>query len=134
MNYVIAYVAVLLIFITVDLVWLGGVAKRFYRAQLGDLLAETFNFPAAAAFYLMYPLGVVNFVVAPAMSSGSLADTCIWGAALGFFAYATYDLTNLATLRTWPVRLAVVDMLWGSVLTALAAAGGYLIAYNLSPG
>lgn len=132
MNYVIAYVAVLVIFVAVDLVWLGGVAKRFYRTQLGDILAETFNLPAAAAFYLMYPLGLMTFVVAPAMSSGSLMDACVWGAALGFFAYATYDLTNLATLRAWPVRLAVVDMLWGTALTALASVGGYVTVYNLS--
>jgi uncharacterized membrane protein len=131
MKYVIPYCAVLLIFVTVDLIWLGGLAKRFYRTQLAGLMADNFNAWAAATFYLVYPLGVVAFAVMPALPSGSWTDAAAWGAMLGFFAYATYDLTNLATLRGWPLRLAIVDMLWGTTLTALVAAGGHLIARNI---
>jgi uncharacterized membrane protein len=133
MQYVIAYCSVLAVFVTVDLIWLGGVAKRFYRSQLAGLIADEFNIGAAAAFYLVYPLGVVAFSVMPSLPSGSAADAALLGAMLGFFAYATYDLTNLATLRNWSLRLTVVDMLWGTALTALAAAGGHLMGrYVLS--
>lgn len=133
MKYVITYCSVFAIFVAVDLIWLGGVAKRFYRSQLAGLIADEFNIGAAAAFYLVYPLGVVAFAVIPSLPSGSAADAALLGAMLGFFAYATYDLTNLATLRNWPLRLTLVDMLWGTALTALAAAGGHLMGrYVLS--
>jgi uncharacterized membrane protein len=132
MQHIIAYCSVLAVFVTVDLIWLGGVAKRFYRSQLAGLIADKFNVGAAAAFYLVYPLGVVAFAVMPSLLSGTAADAALLGAMLGFFAYATYDLTNLATLRNWPLRLTVVDMLWGTALTALAAAGGHLIARHMT--
>jgi uncharacterized membrane protein len=126
MKYVIAYAGTLIAFVAVDLIWLGVVAKAFYRAQLGDLLAENYNFGAAALFYLAYPLGVVVFAVVPAFASGSWLEVAVWGAMLGLFAYGTYDLTNLATLRNWPLRLTAIDLLWGTVLTAFAAACGQL--------
>lgn len=126
MKYVIAYAGTLIAFVAVDLIWLGVVAKAFYRAQLGDLLAENYNFGAAALFYLAYPLGVVVFAVVPAFASGSWLEAAVWGAMLGLFAYGTYDLTNLATLRNWPLRLTAIDLLWGTVLTAFAAACGQL--------
>jgi uncharacterized membrane protein len=126
MKYVIAYAGTLIAFVAVDLIWLGVVAKAFYRAQLDDLLAEKYNFGAAALFYLAYPLGVVIFAVVPAFASGSWLEAAVWGAMLGLFAYGTYDLTNLATLRNWPLRLTAIDLLWGTVLTAFAAACGQL--------
>ncbi len=126
MKYVVAYAGTLIAFVAVDLIWLGVVAKAFYRAQLGDLLAENYNFGAAALFYLAYPLGVVIFAVVPAFASGSWLEAAVWGAMLGLFAYGTYDLTNLATLRNWPLRLTAIDLLWGTVLTAFAAACGQL--------
>lgn len=128
MKYVAAYAATLMAFVVVDLIWLGVVAKRFYQAQLGGLLAEKYNFGAAALFYLAYPLGVVVFAVAPTLGAGSWPHAALWGATLGLFAYGTYDLTNLATLRNWPLRLTAVDMFWGTVLTGFAAAIGYLAA------
>ena len=121
----------MLVFVTVDLAWLGVIARRFYRTQLAGLVADQFNVRAATAFYLVYPLGVVIFAVAPALHSGAWPHAAVWGAILGFFAYATYDLTNLATLRDWPLRLTLVDMLWGTSLTALAAVCGHLISRSL---
>ena len=131
MKYVVPYCVTLLVFVTLDLIWLGAVAKLFYRTQLAGLIAVKFNLWAALAFYLVYPLGVVLFAVVPAVSSGSSTDAAVWGALFGFFAYATYDLTNLATLRDWPVRLTVVDLAWGTVLTALAAACGQMITRSI---
>lgn len=131
MIYAVAYAATLVVFVVVDLIWLGVVAKRFYRAQLDGLLAEQYSFRAAAIFYLAYPLGVVVFAIAPTYASGSWALAAAWGAMLGLFAYGTYDLTNLATLRNWPLRLAAVDMLWGTVLTAFAAACGQVAAQSI---
>jgi uncharacterized membrane protein len=107
------------------------VAKRFYRAQLAELMADTFNVWAAVAFYLIYALGVVVFTVMPALSSGSWMDAAVWGAMLGFLAYATYDLTNLATLRGWLVSVSIVDMVWGSALTALAAACAQIVTRSI---
>ena len=131
MKYVVAYACTLIAFVAVDLIWLGVVARRFYRAQLGALLADQYNLGSAALFYLLYPLGVVAFSVAPAISPGSWPQAAFWGAMLGLFAYGTYDLTNLATLRNWPLRLTAVDMLWGTLLTGFAATCGQLAAHSI---
>ena len=122
----IAYFATLLAFVVVDLIWLGLVARKFYRSQLAGLMAEKICFPAAIAFYLLYPAGIVVFAVTPWLASGTWQGAATLGALFGFFAYATYDLTNLATLRNWPVALTLVDLLWGTALTALAAICGHL--------
>lgn len=126
MHYVLQYVCALLLFVVVDLVWLGAVAKSYYHRELGDLIADKFNLWAAAAFYLIYPMGVVAFAVAPS-ASGTWVTAVTAGAFLGFFAYATYDLTNLATLRNWPLTLTLVDMAWGTFLTAVVAALVHII-------
>jgi uncharacterized membrane protein len=131
MKYVVPYVATLSLFAAVDLIWLGLVAKAFYRRELAGLIANQFNAGAALAFYLVYPLGIVVFAVAPALASGAWIDAAFWGAMFGFFAYATYDLTNLATLREWSVRLTLVDLVWGTCLTGLAAACGHLITRSV---
>jgi uncharacterized membrane protein len=131
MKYLVAYGATLLVFVTVDLLWLGVIARGFYRAQLAGFIADKFNAWAASAFYLVYPLGIVLFVVNPTLSLGSWVDAALWGGLFGFFAYATYDLTNLATLRQWPVRLTLVDLLWGTALTALAAVCGQSITRSM---
>jgi uncharacterized membrane protein len=125
MRMIMAYLATLAAFVVIDLIWLGAIAKSFYRRELGDLLAQPFNMKAAAVFYLLYPLGVVFFAVNPALSAQSLTQALVLGGLLGLFAYGTYDLTNLATIRNWSLSLSVVDMIWGGVLTALAAAAGF---------
>jgi uncharacterized membrane protein len=121
MSLALQYGSAFAIFVAVDLIWLGLVAKSFYHRELSALIADKFNLWAAAAFYLLYPIGIVVFAAAPASATGSALHAMGLGAALGFFAYATYDLTNLATLRNWPLKLTIVDMLWGTFLTALTS-------------
>lgn len=111
----------LLIFLALDLLWLGVVAKNLYRQQLGHLLGPDVNWPAAVLFYLVFIAGVVFFVVRPALESGDATRALTHGALFGFVAYATYDLTNHATMRDWPPLVTVVDLAWGSVLTAAVA-------------
>jgi uncharacterized membrane protein len=123
-----AYGAGLVILGVLDGLWLGLIAKDFYRAQIGHLMAGEVNIGAAAAFYLLYPAGVVLFAVLPALEAGSLARAVALGAALGFLVYMTYDLSNLATLRGWPWQAAAVDIAWGTFLTAAMAVGGFFIA------
>jgi uncharacterized membrane protein len=112
------YLIALPVFFAIDMVWLGLVAKGFYRRQLGFLMRDGFNWWAALAFYLLFILGLVLFVVAPALDHDSWLRALGYGALFGLITYATYDLTNLATLRNWPVLLTLVDLAWGAVLAA----------------
>ena len=115
-------------FFAIDMLWLGIVARGFYRRQLGGLLADEVNWAAAIAFYLLYIAGIVSFVTLPAARAGSLSRALATGAFFGLVAYATYDLTNLATLKGWPIGVTMVDICWGMVLTASVAAAGYAVA------
>ena len=115
-------------FFAIDMLWLGVVARGFYRRQLGGLLAEQVNWVAAIVFYLLYIAGIVFFVTLPAARAGSLARALCTGAFFGLVTYATYDLTNLATLRGWPVAVTIVDIAWGMTLCTVVAAAGYLAA------
>lgn len=128
MQTVIAYVATLAAFTLIDLVWLGVVAKDFYRRELGPLMADPINWAAGVAFYAIFALGIVIFAVMPALTAGGSMRAGLIGAMFGFFAYATYDLTNLATTKGFPLRMALVDMVWGSALTGMAAAIGTAVA------
>ena len=123
-RYLVTYVATWVTMVLIDLLWLGVIAKPLYQQGIGHLMAEKPNLVAAAAFYLLYPVGIVLFAVAPDAASASWMKTFTIGALLGLFAYATYDLTNLATLKGWPVSLALVDMAWGSLVTSLSALAG----------
>ncbi|OCW57293.1 DUF2177 family protein [Hoeflea olei] len=111
--------------LAIDAVWLGIVAKGFYSRQLGELMRDNPNLSIAALFYVMYSAAVVILASAPAMRSGSLSDALFLGAILGFAAYGTYDITNLSTLRNWPVTMSLVDIVWGTALTTAAAGAGY---------
>jgi len=122
MQIAVAYVATLVAFLLIDLVWLGVVAKDFYRRELGGLMADKIDWTAGLAFYLIFAAGIVFFCVLPALTSGGVLRAAGLGLALGFVAYATYDLTNLATLKGFPWRMALVDMAWGAVLTGATAA------------
>lgn len=115
-------------FAIIDLIWLGVIADGFYRNQLGALRAEKVNIPAAIAFYLIMVTGILVFAVLPALKAQSVMAALGAGALLGLLCYATYDLTNLATTRDWPLMMSLVDMAWGTVLTALASAAGYYAA------
>ena len=126
-QYSIAYIATAVVFLVVDLVWLTQIARQFYASMLGDLLLEQPNVGIAVGFYLVYVLGIIIFAVAPALKTGELQTALISGCLFGFFAYATYDLTNLATLKGWPVMMAVVDIAWGTTVTGISAVSGFLI-------
>lgn len=128
-----AYAGALGVLVVMDAVWLGFVATDFYRDRIGHLMAESPRLGVAAAFYLLYLVGVVIFAVRPALAAGSATRAVLLGGGFGFFAYMTYDLTNLSTLRDWPVSVAVVDMAWGTLLSAASAWGGYRAAWAVSP-
>ncbi len=131
-TYVAAYLAALAAFVALDMVWLGIMAPRLYRPMLGDMALAAVNLPPAVVFYALIPAGLVIFAVNPALKSGSLASAVVHGALFGFFTYATYDLTNHATLRNWTMSLTVIDIALGCRLAGLAAAASFLAARLVS--
>ena len=106
------------VYFVIDILWLGLIARGFYRDQLGDLLRPETNWTAAIVFYLIFLVGLVVFVIQPAVDAGSWSEALWRGALFGFVAYATYDLTNLAVVRDWPLTMTIVDIAWGAVLAA----------------
>lgn len=125
-TYAIAYAGALVTLLVLDAIWLGLTAKSFYVPKLGDLMAPQPNFWVAALFYVFYCVAVAILASVPAMREQSMMMAIGLGAVLGFAAYGTYDFTNLATLRNWPVVVTVVDLIWGTVVTAASATGGFL--------
>jgi uncharacterized membrane protein len=123
-NAVIAYAVAALVMAGLDFIWLSLTVDPLYHRALGAVMAEKPFMPAAVAFYLIYVVGIVVFAVSPALESGDWWTALIRGAAFGFFAYATYDLTNLATLKVWSLKVSLIDMAWGTFLTATAAGAG----------
>lgn len=123
-RFFLPYAVTTLAMFAVDMVWLGVIAKPIYERGLGHLLAAQPNLLAALLFYLVYPAGLMVFAVRPSLKAGSLRASFIAGGMFGFFAYATYDLTNLATLIDWPVGLSVLDIAWGAALSSVASAAG----------
>jgi uncharacterized membrane protein len=121
------YLLTVPVFFVIDLIWLGVVARGFYRDNLAHLLSATVNWPAAIVFYLLFIAGILYFAVLPALTEGSVWRAVINGALFGFFTYMTYDLTNLATLPDWPIKVVVVDILWGTVLCASVATSAFAI-------
>jgi len=115
------------VFFIVDMIWLGVIARGFYRKALEPLLTPNINWTAAIIFYFLFLVGVLVFALLPGMEKKSLIYTVGMAALFGFISYATYDLTNLATLRDWPLMLSIVDMMWGSFLSASTAGLTYLI-------
>ena len=128
----IAYVATLVVFGIVDFIWLGFIAKDLYRNGIGHLMAESPNWIAAVLFYLLFIIGLVFFAVSPALDAGQWQRAALYGALFGFFCYATYDLTNLATLRGWPVSIVVADLLWGAFVSAVGATAGFFITRTVT--
>ena len=127
----IAYAATFIVFCALDFLWLGFVAKSYYQSQVGTLLLEKPNLPVAALFYVLYIVGVLIFAVLPALEVGQWSRALLHGALFGLFAYATYDLTNLATLKGWSAGLALLDLSWGAVVTGISATAGYLVARTM---
>ncbi len=127
-EYVIAYLATVVPFLIIDIVWLKYVAGPFFAKHIRHLMAPKVNVGAAMAFYLLYVVGIVFFSVMPALADGSWQTAAINGAMLGLIAYGTFDMTNYASLRDYPFVLVAVDVPWGTVLTAASGVAGYLIA------
>jgi uncharacterized membrane protein len=125
------YCIALPIFFGLDMVWLGLAAKNFYTKQIGFLMTPKVNWTAAILFYLLFLLGLVAFVIDPAVEKDSWVHALLFGALFGLISYATYDLTNLATLKDWPLALSAVDMIWGSVLAGSVSVGTFLIANKI---
>lgn len=120
------YLLTIPVFFIIDMVWLGVIAKDFYRDQIGFLMGDV-NWIAAVVFYLLFIVGILVFAVLPALEAESLLRAVMLGAFFGFIAYATYDLTNLAVVKDWPILVTVVDMAWGAVLSGSVATISYLI-------
>jgi len=131
MIVVTAYFATLIAFLLPDTAWLALMVDRLYRPAIADLMSARVHLPTAVAFYLIAPAGLVYFAVMPGFRDASLAKTGIDGALYGFFTYATYDLTNQATLRAWSTKLTIVDIAWGVALGALAASVGFVFTSRL---
>jgi len=130
--YIKLYLATFVAFLAVDMVWLVLVARTFYRKYIGFLMAPSPNWAAAIIFYLLYIVGILVLAVLPGLEANSLKTTLLRGALFGLIAYATYDLTNLATLKDWPVIVTVVDMIWGTVLSVAVSYAGYMAGKWLS--
>lgn len=127
-----AYVGTLLAFLILDGIWLGVLMGPTYRQWLGPMMLETPVIGPAVVFYLLYGAGVVMFGVLPALKEQRLGRATVYSGLLGLVAYGTYDLTNWATLQGWPAQLALVDLAWGTVVSALAGTAGYLVARRLA--
>lgn len=125
------YLIALPVFFVIDMFWLGIVAKGFYRDQIGALMKPDINWIAAIIFYLIFILGLVVFVIGPAVEKGSWAYALMFGALFGFVCYATYDLTNLAVAKDWPLLVTIVDLVWGAVLAASVSTISYFIALKV---
>jgi uncharacterized membrane protein len=122
------FLIALVVFFAIDMVWLVLVAKRFYQEQIGSLMRPDINWFAAIIFYLLFITGLVIFVISPAIEKHSWMHALLFGALFGLITYATYDLTNLATLKNWPLKVTIVDLIWGTVLSASISVITYVIA------
>ena len=129
----VGYLIALVTFVALDMTWLGIMASRLYRPTLGDMAIAGVNLPPAVLFYAIYPFGLVIFAVEPASRTGSALSAAMYGALFGFFTYATYDLTNQATLRHWTVTLTLVDVAWGTLLGTIASVVSFLAVSRLAP-
>jgi uncharacterized membrane protein len=126
------YILTVPVFFAVDMIWLGLIAKTFYRRQIGHLLADQVIWPAALVFYLFFIAGILIFCVLPAVEKHSVGRAILFGVLFGLMTYGTYDLTNLATMKNWPLIVTVADLIWGMILTGTVSGIGYWIAIKLS--
>lgn len=124
---IISYLLTTVVFFAIDMVWLGIIAKDLYRKYLGNFLSDKVNWTAAIVFYLLFIVGIFYFSILPAVEKNSLIKAIISGAFLGMLTYATYDLTNLATLKNWPLPIVFIDIAWGALLAGIVSTAGYYI-------
>jgi uncharacterized membrane protein len=132
MPYLIAYIACILVMGGLDFLWLTNTSKALYQKDLGALLAADPNMTVAVIFYLTFIVGILIFAVRPGLAAGDWKTAALYGALFGFFTYATYDLTNMATMKVWTLRVTLLDIAWGTILTAVTASAGALAALKLA--
>lgn len=123
----VTYISTTAVMVVIDLIWLGLIAKPMYQQGIGHLMAEKPNIAAAICFYALFPVGLMVFTILPEAANAGWRQTALLATLFGFFTYATYDLTNLATLKNYPLKLALVDIFWGSLVSAVSAMVGKLV-------
>lgn len=126
------YLIALTVFLIIDILWLTVIAKNLYQNQIGTLMKDNINYISAIIFYLLFIIGLVVFVISPAVENESWTHALIYGALFGLITYATYDLTNLATLKDWPINVTIIDLIWGMTISSAVSVITYFIASNLS--
>ena len=126
-SIIISYLLTFIVFLMVDMLWLGVIAKNLYQKYLGGFITDKVNWIAAFVFYLIYVVGISIFAIYPAVNKGSAFNAVLMGALFGIFTYATYDLTNLATLKGWPLPIVFIDICWGALLSAIVSFSGFHI-------
>ena len=131
-SILISYGLTLIVFLIVDLAWLGIIAKNLYSRYLGEFMTDSINWTAAIIFYLIFVAGLFIFVIYPSVENNSILRVIILGALFGIVTYATYDLTNLATLKAWPIQIVVIDIIWGSILSIIVSLSGFYIVRYFS--
>jgi len=127
-SIIINYLLTTIVFLLIDMVWLGLIAKNIYQKYLGNFLTDKVNWTAALIFYLIYIVGISIFAIYPSVNKDSAINAILMGGLFGLFTYATYDLTNLATLKDWPLPIVFIDIIWGIVLTSMVSLSGFYIA------
>jgi len=128
MKYFFLYMLTFFVFLAIDFIWLNFIAKNLYAQKIGHLLAENPNLIPALIFYLIFVVGIIVFAVLPGYESKSLLKVILLGALFGCLTYSTYDLTNLATLKEWPVSVTIIDIIWGTSVSVVTAVSSYYIA------
>jgi len=123
-KHLVAWAVTFVVLLVIDMIWLGVVAKGMYQEAMGDLMSPNPRLAFAAVFYLVYPIGLLLFATMPGVEAQSVVRAAVLGALFGMFCYATYDLTNLAVIRNWPLALSFIDIAWGTVVSGVAAAAG----------
>ncbi len=131
MNILKLYLVTVVVFFLVDIIWLGFISKNLYKEYLGHLMAPKVNWGAALVFYLMFIAGLIFFVIDPAIAKENIMYAILVGGFFGLITYGTYDLTNLATLKDWPLNITIIDLVWGTFLNAATSGITYLIAMNI---
>ena len=125
-KHLVAWAATFIVLLVIDMLWLGVVAKNMYQEAMGDLMSPQPRLAFAAVFYLLYPVGLLIFAILPGIDAQSVTRAAVLGALFGLFCYSTYDLTNLAVVRNWPLALSFIDIAWGTLVSGVAAAAGAL--------
>lgn len=132
MKYILLYILTFIIFLLIDFLWLKFVATKLYSSKISHLMATKAKLLPALIFYIVYVVGIIILAVLPGYEATNICKTLIFGVLLGMISYSTYDLTNLSTLKNWPLSLSIIDIIWGTVVTTLASLSGYFIATLLN--